>query len=155
MNYNFAVVSPKLEILAEFKEQPVVPQKGDLLVINKHPMKVVKWVHDYDDETCGFSVMVVRDLDFDPYTQQEVRERLESGETFTDKRGKCWWRLKKDDNGNWINSSFEIETAKTAKRVLGKDRDITNEQAFDELVSHITRGMYGMRFTTDVFPIKV
>lgn len=154
MTYDFAAVSPKFEILAEFKDQPVVPQKGDLLVINRHPMKVVKWVHDYSDDTCGFSVMVVRDLDFDPYTQQEVRERLESGETYTDNRGKYWWRLNKGDDGKWMKSSFEIETAKTAKSSLIGSRDLTDEQALNELVSVITRGMYGMRFTTDVLPIK-
>jgi len=154
MNYNFTAVSPKFEILAEFKEQPVVPQKGDLLVINRHPMKVVKWVHDYSDDTCGFAVMVVRDLDFDPYTRQEVAERLANGETYTDGRGKYWWRLKKDENGKWLKSAFEIETAITRTWEFAKDRKLPEEQAFNELVSVLTRGMYGMTFTTDALPIN-
>ena len=81
MNINFTVISPKGKLLMECFNTPA-PQKGDMVLVGKHPYKAVRWICDYEGDPLKVAVMSVRDLDYDPYTDDEIRRRIENGETF-------------------------------------------------------------------------
>ena len=108
--YNFAAITPNYDILAEYANHPTLPQKGDLLLINRHPYKIVRWVHDYKEDSCGFAVMVERDIEYDPYTESEVRHRLESGETFwADWKTPLLSRMHRRKDGTLVCQKFNTE----------------------------------------------
>ena len=108
--YSFAAITPKYDVLAEYTDQPASPQKGDMLLINRHPYKIVRWVHDYAEGRCGFAVMVVRDIEYDPYTEDEVRSRLESGETFwMDGQTTLLSRMHRRKDGTLVCQKFNTE----------------------------------------------
>jgi len=145
MAYNFAAISPQFDVVAEFKDQPVIPERDDLIIIDSHKMKVVRWVYDYKTE--GFSVMVVRDRDFDPYTKSEVRERLLNGDAYTDSRCKYHWRLRQTDGG-LVKDVCCVESGEVKTGLEPMDDDKLNR-----LIDMIANGYCGADFVCNALPV--
>lgn len=135
--YNFSAITVKYDVIAKYRNHPVLPQKGDLMLIDGHPMKIVRWVHDNKEGNSGFAVMVVRDLDLEPYTRQEVRQRLEAGETFWIRTGVGMklrrYKGDKPKHPKWLD--FDPETGAT------QVWDV-EEGEVERYVERIVNGMY-------------